>query len=195
MKANRSQIVAPLAALACAATFAIAQPPAAVSPNSPFAGTWEGKLNDLPGIDLRIEDAAGKISGVIVFYFQERTGADRPWRVTAEYPVPLLAPRVDGNTLTFEAHHHICHDCEELGPNARFRVQAAGPDELRLWKVDGQQCGADPGPGWKLTRRTTPAGWHDPSKRQGPLVSLEIRLAMDWGPTPVLFRAFRLTLP
>jgi hypothetical protein len=30
--------------------------------------TWEGKMNDLPGIDLNIEEHDGKISGHIVFY-------------------------------------------------------------------------------------------------------------------------------
>ncbi|MFZ0937469.1 MAG: hypothetical protein ACLQPN_06425, partial [Bryobacteraceae bacterium] len=72
MKTKRTAIIAALAALACAATFAIAQSSTVVRANSPFAGTWEGKLNDLPGIDLKIEEAGGKISGSIVFYFQER---------------------------------------------------------------------------------------------------------------------------
>jgi hypothetical protein len=54
-----------------------------VHANSPFAGTWEGKLNDLPAIGLKIDDAGGKIGGTIVFYFQERPtpivrGASRP---------------------------------------------------------------------------------------------------------------------
>jgi hypothetical protein len=326
MKTNPTLIVATLAALACAATFAIAQSSAVVRENSLFAGTWEGKLNDLPGIDLKIDDAGGKISGTIVFYFQERSDANSPWRVTAEYPVPLLAPRVVGRAFTFEAQRHKCHDCAELGPNAKFRVEAAGPDELRLWKLDDQQTGKYPGPGWKLTRkaepasskvlqanspfagtwegklndhpwvdlkideaggkiggtvvfyvqerddagslmrvtaedpvpllvphveaktlilevqppchdcaapdpnvkfrmelagpnearlwklggqeadkdpgpglrlirRTEPAGFADPSNRQGPMLSLEVRLALDWGRIPAFFRAFRLTLP
>jgi hypothetical protein len=157
MKTNLTTIIATLAALACAATFAIAQSSAVVHANSLFAGTWEGKLNDLPGIDLKIDDAGGKISGTIVFYFQERPDTNSPWRVTAEYPVPLLVPHVDGRAFTFEAQHHKCHDCAELGPNAKFRVEAAGPDELRLWKLDDQQTGKYPGPGWKLTRKAEPA--------------------------------------
>ncbi|MGD0669796.1 MAG: hypothetical protein ABSB23_19730 [Bryobacteraceae bacterium] len=70
MKANLTLIIATLAALACAATFAIAQSSAVVSANSAFAGTWEGKLNDHPGIDLKIDEAGGKISGTVVFYFK-----------------------------------------------------------------------------------------------------------------------------
>ncbi|MGB7758658.1 MAG: hypothetical protein WBL61_02455 [Bryobacteraceae bacterium] len=157
MKTNLTTISAALAALACAATLAATQSPAAVREKSPFAGAWEGKLNDLPGIDLEIDDAGGKIGGAMVFYYQERPDADSPWRVTAEYPVPLLVPRVEGNTLTFEVAHHKCHDCAELGPNARFRVEAAGPNELRIWKLDDRETGKGPGPGLKLTRRAEPA--------------------------------------
>jgi len=326
MKTNLTTIIATLAALACAAALAIAQSPAMINTNSPFAGTWEGKLNDLPAIGLKIDDAGGKISGTIVFYFQERPDANSPWRVTAEYPVPLLAPRVEGKTLTFEALHHKCHECAELGPNAKFRVELAGPDELRLWKLDDQQAGKEPGPvlklirqtgpaaaatvhanspftgtwtgklndhpgidltideaggkiggtvvfyvqerddagslmrvtaedpvpllapraeaktltfevqppchdcaepgpnvrfrvdlagpdelrlwklddqqtgkdlgpGLKLIRRIEPAGFDGPTKYHGPLVSVEVRLAVDWGQTPALLRAFQLTLP
>jgi hypothetical protein len=325
MKTTRTAIVAALAALACAATFAIAQSSTAVHENSPFTGTWEGKLNDLPGIELKIDEAGGRIGGSIVFYFQERPDANSPWHTTAEYPAALLAPHLDGKTLTFEVEHHKCHTCAELGPNVKFRVELAGPDELRLWKLDGPQSqdpgpglkltrrtepaaaapahtlspfvGAwtgklndhpridltigevggkitgtavfyvqerddagsltrvtaedpvpllvprvetktllfevqppchncaelgpnvkfrvelaspnelrlwklddreadkDPGPGLRLTRRPEPAGFEDPPRRQGPLVSVEVRLAMNWGLAPAFLRAFRLTLP
>jgi hypothetical protein len=157
MKTNLTPFIAALAALASTATFAAAQSPAAVATNSPFVGTWDGKMNDLPGISLTIDSTGGKIGGVIVFYFQERPDTNSPWRVTAEHAVPLLAPRVDGKTLTFEVQHHICHDCAELGPNAKFRVEVAGPYELRLWKLDDRETGKDPGPGSKLIRRAASA--------------------------------------
>lgn len=157
MKPKRTTITAALAALTCATTLAVAQPSATLDANSPFAGTWQGKLNDLPAIGLKIDVAGGRINGAIVFYFQERPDANSPWRVTAEYPVPLLTPRVEGKTLTFEVEHHKCHTCAELGPNARFRVEVAGPDELRLWKLDDQQAGENPGLVLKLTRQTGPA--------------------------------------
>ncbi|MGB9457469.1 MAG: hypothetical protein WCB12_15585 [Bryobacteraceae bacterium] len=195
MKTNRSTIIATLAALACAATFAIAQSSVVVSANSAFAGSWEGKLNDHPGIDLKIDEAGGKISGTVVFYFQERSDVNSPWRVTAEYPVPLLSPRVEGKTLTFEVAHHICHTCAELGPNAKFRMELAGPNEARLWKLDDPEMGKKPGPGLKLIRRGEPAGSEDPSKHQVPLVSVDLRLAVDWGRTLAFVHAFRFTLP
>ena len=108
-----------------------------VHAKSSFAGTWEGKMNDLPGIGLNIDEADGKVSGTIVFYFQERSNANEPWYVAGESPVPLLAPRVDGRIpLTFEVQHHKCHTCPELGPNLKFRVELAGPNEALLWKLE-----------------------------------------------------------
>ena len=157
MTTHRAPIIAALAVLTCNATIAMAQPSAVVHTNSPFAGIWEGKVNDLPGLHLKIDEAGGKISGVIVFYFQERPDTNSPWRVTAEHPVPLLSPRVEGKALKFEVQHHTCHDCVELGPDVKFRVELTRPDELRIWKLDDTESGKDPGPGLKLTRRDEPA--------------------------------------
>lgn len=143
-----------------AAAFVAAHLCASVQATSSFAGTWEGKINDLPGIDLKIEEANGKISGIMTFYFQERSDANAQWHVASENPVPLLVPHVEGNTLTFEVQHHKCHTCPELGPNVKFRMEVTGPNEARLWKIEneGPEKNKDLGPGLKLVRRTeTPA--------------------------------------
>jgi biopolymer transport protein ExbD len=101
-----------------------------------FAGTWQGRMNGLPGIDLTVREADKKIAGTVVFYFQERKDINSPWQVTAEYPVPLLATHVTGKVLTFEVEHHVCHGCPELGPNVTFRMELAGPDQARLWRLE-----------------------------------------------------------
>jgi hypothetical protein len=110
-------------------------------------------MNDLPGIDLKIEEVGGKVSGTIIFYFQERNDPSQPWHVARQDPVPLLVPHVAGKTLTFEVRHHKCHDCAELGPNVKFRVELTGPNEARLWKLENQDTSNDLGPGLKLVRR------------------------------------------
>ena len=120
---------------------------AAATEKSPFAGTWEGKINDLPGVDLTIEAAAGKISGVVVFYFQFR-GDDGKWRVEGKHRVDMLTPQAGGKTLAFEVIHHKTHGSSERGPNAKFRMELTGENEAILHKVDDQ-----PGPPVKLTRR------------------------------------------
>ena len=163
MKAYLTSCIATLASIA---TFLIAplsitaQSPAKPSTDAPFVGTWEGKMNDLPGIDLKLKQAGANVSGTIVFYFQERSDPKEPWHVAGESPVPLLVPHVDGKTLTFEVQHHKCHDCPELGPNVKFRIELTGPNEARLWKLEDQNANKDLGPGLKLVRRAehTPTG-------------------------------------
>lgn len=138
----------------------LVQPSMPVHAKSSFAGTWEGKMNDLPGIDLNIEEHNGKISGQIVFYYQERSDANGPWRTTAEYPAKLLEPHEGGNTLMFEVEHHKCHGCTELGPNSKFRIGLVGPNEARLWNLLNEEAGKDPGPAMKLVRRSESASGH-----------------------------------
>jgi hypothetical protein len=121
----------------------------ATSGRSPFAGTWSAKINDLPGVDLMIEEAGGKIGGTVTFYFQTR-GEDGKWHVADKTTVTMLAPHVDGKVLAFEVLHHKSHGSSELGPNVKFRMELTGSDEAALRKVED---GSDAGPGTKLTRR------------------------------------------
>lgn len=160
MKTRHISIIAASAVLM---VFAIAQPSIAVRANSSFAGTWEAKINDLPGITLTIDERGGKVSGIIVFYFQERADPNSPWHIAGESRSSLLAPHVQGQTLTFEAQHHKCHDCPELGPNVKFRMELAGPNEARLWKLDDQETGKTLGPGLKLVRQSNSAPRHEHS--------------------------------
>lgn len=145
-------------------SFLVAQSAASVPEKSPFAGTWELKMNDLPGIDLKIDEAGERISGAIVFYYQERNSANGPWHVAGETPVPLLVPHVEGKTITFEVQHHKCHGCTELGPNVKFRMELTGPNEARLWNLENQNTSKDLGPGLKLMRRPESASPPEPAK-------------------------------
>jgi hypothetical protein len=158
MKTNQVPIIAAFTGIVMLLLLQLSTP---VHAKSSFSGTWEGKMNDLPGIDLNIDEAGGKVSGTIVFYFQERSNANEPWHVAGESPVPLLAERVDGRILTFEVQHHKCHTCPELGPNVKFRVELAGPNEALLWKLENEEQKKDNelGPGLKLVRRSeSPSG-------------------------------------
>jgi len=118
---------------------------------APFVGTWEAKLNDQPAVELTIEETSGKISGVITFFFQRR-GADGKWHVEGKpSKEPLIAPKVEGNFLTFEVLHHKRHGDPELGPNKKFRMELTGKDEMFFRNVEGQPK-EDPND-LKLTRR------------------------------------------
>jgi hypothetical protein len=119
---------------------------------SPFAGIWEGRINDLPGVDLTVQDDDGRISGVIVFYFQMR-GEDGKWRVTDKTSVPMLAPKIEGRVLTFETIHHKQHGGTELGPNNKYRVKLVSEREVQLHIFKDQGEASDSDEGLRLMRR------------------------------------------
>ena len=159
-----------IAALSVESFSAVAQTVAATGANSSFAGTWNGKRDDGAGLDLRIDEDGGKISGSALLYFQ--VGG----------PLPLLVPHVEGKTLTFEIQHHKCTQCDELGPNARFLMELTEPNEASLWMMDdkGNRSGREV----KLARRTDSPAWQDPSKHEVQFIIVEynVRLeVLDWG--------------
>jgi len=63
----------------------------------------------------------------------------------------LIAPKAEGNFLTFEVLHHKRHGDPELGPNKKFRMELTGKDEMSFRNVEGQPK-EDPND-LKLTRR------------------------------------------
>lgn len=104
-------------------------------PPSVFDGTWEGNMNDLPGVNLIVADAGGgKIGGVVAFYLQTR-GDDGQWRVAGKSVAPLLAAHVEGNALLFDIQHHKRDGSREFGPNAKFRVKLDGDHEAVLYNM------------------------------------------------------------
>jgi biopolymer transport protein TolR len=158
---------------------AAVQSVAAATQLSSFAGTWKGRMNDLPGIDLKIQEAERQISGDIVFYFQERADINSPRRVTAEHAVLLLKPRIAGKTLTFEVKHHVCHDCAELGPNVTFRMELAGANEARLtrFEEDGTE-----GTQMKLVRGNEASMQAAPPLQKG--ISVQMPVTSNAAPMP-----------
>ena len=116
---------------------------------SPFVGTWEGKLNDLPAVEIRIRETGGRINGEITFPFHQR-GSDGKWEVKSRHTTPMIAPNVHGKTLTFETTHHKSHGSTVLGPNVKFRMDLTSQHEARFFKIEKPP---GDGPGLRLTRR------------------------------------------
>lgn len=114
---------------------------------SEFVGTWHGRMNDLPVLDLILEQSGGEISGSIVFYFHVRA-EDGKWHVKGKHSQPLLLPKLQGRTLEFEVTHRKSHGSSEPGPNVPFRIELRGGDSAILHKTDELITG----PGLKLTR-------------------------------------------
>jgi hypothetical protein len=118
---------------------------------SPFAGVWEGSVNDLPGVEIMIRDNGGELSGNVGFYFQKRANESEKWHVDSKTTLAMLAVKIEGNVLSFETIHHKTHDSPELGPNVKFQMELTGANEAVFRKVEGGEAGH----GLKLTRRVS----------------------------------------
>jgi hypothetical protein len=114
---------------------------------SEFVGTWHGRMNELPVLDITLEESSGEIRGSIMFYLQMR-GEDGKWYVKGKHSQTLLLPKLRGRILEFEVTHHKAHGSPELGPNVPFRMELDRDGSAILYKTD------EPirGPGLKLTR-------------------------------------------
>jgi hypothetical protein len=143
-------ILASLIAFACAHPVALA---GADNTLSQFAGTWDGKMNDQPAVEITLATEGGKVGGTVVFYFQ-RLGKDGKWHVEGDNRAqPLINPQVEGNILSFEVRHHKEHGSVEFGPNKKFRLEVTGADEARFREAGKPDDIA--GHGLKLVRRAS----------------------------------------
>ena len=70
--------------------------PPAVAADSPIAGTWRGKLHDLPAVVLTVKDEEGKLSGTVLLYHLHRDTGHNVWQLDMKRAVllPLLNPKV-----------------------------------------------------------------------------------------------------
>ena len=109
--------------------------PNALAADSPVAGTWRGKLHDLPAVVLTLKDDGGKLSGTIVFYFLHRNTDHDPWQVdmTHSQPLPLIDPKFDGKTVFFQVSHKGAHPPRTLNdPPSSFQLRLTGKGEGEL---------------------------------------------------------------
>lgn len=157
----------------------VGKQPAAAAASIPFAGAWRGTTNDLPGIDLTIRQVGEKVSGSVVFYFQEHADVNSPWHATAGSPLPLLKLHVDARVLTFEVEHYVCHGCRELGPNVVFRMELVGANKARLTRLE--EDGSE-GAQMKLVRGNAAMIQTAPPLRQG--ISVDMPVAENATPMP-----------
>jgi hypothetical protein len=108
-----------------------AQPAAGCS----VCGVWEGKVHNLPGVELDIREKDGRLSGHVLFYLMHRdSGGD--WKVAGSTSLEMLEVRLEGKTLTFEALHRTQHGGTVRGPNSRFRMVVREKNRAVLLKID-----------------------------------------------------------
>jgi hypothetical protein len=119
--------------------------PYAVAADSPVAGTWRGKMYDLPAVTLTVKNDGGKLSGTIVFYFLHRNTEHDPWQVDTKHsiPLPLIDPSFDGKTLRFQVSHKEAHPPRTLNdPPSSFQMRLTGKGQAELLNLTEHQSPA-----------------------------------------------------
>lgn len=122
----------------------------AFAADSPVAGTWRGRVYDLPAVVLTVRDDGGKLSGTILFYFLHRNSEHDPWQVETKHsiPLPLIDPKFDGKTISFQVSHREAHPPRTLNdPPSSFQMRLTGNGEAELLNLTENK-----GPGVKMVR-------------------------------------------
>ena len=104
-----------------------------ISDTSKFVGVWRGQFDNLPGVDLVIDEEGGTLHGAVVFYLHKRSDTSSPYTATPGLPGPLLNLRAEGQILHFQLSHRLAHPPRTLNdPLITFQLRITGPDQGEL---------------------------------------------------------------
>lgn len=96
-------------------------------------GVWRAQLGDLPVFTLVVTDEGGGLSGAILFYMLKREDVNHPFTATPGLPEPILNPRFDGKTLTFQVSHKRAHPPRTLSdPPTTFQLTLADDGKAQV---------------------------------------------------------------
>jgi len=119
------------------ALIAIAMSAAAAGQTAPgsnaWIGVWHAELDGRPGTTLTLADDTGELGGTLVMYMVSREGGQP--HVVATDPHVLVAPRLDGDTLTFSVKR--MHRTDQP---AQFSVVLTASGTAKIHCLN---CGAD----------------------------------------------------
>lgn len=65
-----------------------------------ITGTWKGKFDDMPAVDVVLKMEGGRLVGTATFYLVENTGAGAV--VKSKNELPMLDLRLEALTLSFK---------------------------------------------------------------------------------------------
>jgi hypothetical protein len=89
-----------------------------------LAGKWSGTENNLPTIDLTIEQGSGEA----VFYLIKRSAGDSKAYVDGKADMPMKNLKYEGNELSFDVQRRD-------GSLVSFRVQPTDADHATLLRI------------------------------------------------------------
>jgi hypothetical protein len=94
-----------------------------------WRGVWGGDGGGLPCISLTLSNETGNLSGAILFYLFRKDQGQAATSTPGD-PVPLIDPKFDGKTLTFEVSRRFAHPPGTLNdPPISFRFTLTGANK------------------------------------------------------------------
>jgi hypothetical protein len=124
----RSALITVATSMLALATI-VAQP----AGNTAWIGVWTAQLDGQPGTTLTLGDDAGELGGTLVMNMVSREGG-QPHVIETDTHV-LIAPRLEGDTLTFSIKR--MHNTDQP---AQFSVTLIGNGKAKTRCLN---CGAD----------------------------------------------------
>lgn len=107
-----------------------------------LAGKWHGAENNLPIMDLTIEENAGQASGSATFYLIKHNADGSNPHVDGQAAGPMENLNYQPDKLTFDMHRPD-------GSVVSFRVELSDADHARLFRTSDNEPG---GSGFPLVR-------------------------------------------
>lgn len=129
-------------ALVCVPGFAAAAGAASAASNvqstanQAVLGIWRCDMNGLPAVTLTVTDEGGPLTGAILFYLHRKEQGQAEM-ATPGLPEPLMSPRFDGSTFTFQVSHRRAHPPKTLqDAPITFRMKLVSANKAELINVD-----------------------------------------------------------
>lgn len=115
---------------------------AAAATDSPIAGTWQGKMGDVPTVTLTIKEDNGKLSGTAVFYKIVDDGGGP--RVAGQSSAEMVNPKLEGRIFSFQTKG-------SQGEMFSYQMELTGKNEGKL-KGNARVTGGGEPPEIKMVR-------------------------------------------
>jgi len=93
---------------------------AGAADESPIAGTWQGKMEDVPVVTLTVKDDHGKLSGTVISYKIISNG-NGP-QVAGKSSTDMIDPRLDGKIFSYQIK-------ASNGDLLSYQMELTGKDE------------------------------------------------------------------
>src|SRR5437660_4434885 len=73
---------------------------AAAADDSPIAGTWQGKMEDVPVVTLTVKDDHSKLTGTMISYKIVNDGSGP--QVAGKSSTDMIDPKLDGKIFSYQ---------------------------------------------------------------------------------------------